>query len=131
LEKKWRRSGVKKPSRAPGFKGWRGTKSRAGLMRFNRTRGVSMGRVADVCRPTPHDDSRNYGEGDSEVKVTRLVTDALRRPLRGNAIRSGTSSQEAARRHTTRWLAVASRAITEAGSTRDGWEDPARPSLDD
>jgi hypothetical protein len=30
-----------------------------------------MGHVADVCRPTPHDDPRSYGEGDSEVKATR------------------------------------------------------------
>jgi hypothetical protein len=51
-----------------------------------------MGHVADVCQPTPYDDSRNYGEGNSEVKVTRLVTGALRRPLRGNEIRSGASS---------------------------------------
>jgi hypothetical protein len=28
-----------------------------------------MGRVADICWPTPHDDSRSYGGGDSEVKV--------------------------------------------------------------
>jgi hypothetical protein len=63
--------------------------------------------------------------------VTRLVTGALRRPLHGNAIRSGTSSQEAARRHTAHRFAVASRAITGAGLSRDGWEDPARPSLDD
>jgi hypothetical protein len=30
-----------------------------------------MGHVADICRPTPHDDLRSYGEGDSEVNVTR------------------------------------------------------------
>jgi hypothetical protein len=51
-----------------------------------------MGHIADVCRPTPHDDLRSYGEGDSEVKVTRWVTGALRWPLRGNETRSGTSS---------------------------------------
>jgi hypothetical protein len=51
-----------------------------------------MGHVTDICQPTPHDDSRSYGEGDPEVKVTRLVTGALRRPLRGNEIRSGASS---------------------------------------
>jgi hypothetical protein len=55
-----------------------------------------MGHDADVCRPTSHDDSRSYGEGDSEVKMTRLVTGALHRPLRGNKTRSGASSQEAA-----------------------------------
>jgi hypothetical protein len=79
-----------------------------------------MGHVADVCRPTPHDDSRSYGEEDSEVKVTRLVTGALRRPLRGNEIRSGASSQGAARRLAAHRPAVASRATTGAGSSRDG-----------
>jgi hypothetical protein len=72
-----------------------------------------MGHVAGVCRPTPHDDSRSYGEGDSEVKVTRLVTGALHRPLRGNEIRSGASSQEAARRLAAHRLVVAIRAIPE------------------
>jgi hypothetical protein len=57
-----------------------------------------MGHVADVCRPTPHDDPRSYGEGDSEVKAIRLVTGALRRPLRGNKPRGGAISQEATRR---------------------------------
>jgi hypothetical protein len=90
-----------------------------------------MGRAADVCRPTPHDDSRSYGEGDSEVKVTRLVTGALRRPLRGNEIRSGASSQEASRRLAAHRPTTASRTITEAGSSRGGWESSARPSLDD
>jgi hypothetical protein len=71
-----------------------------------------MGCVTDVCRPTPHDDPGSYGEGDSEVEAIRLVTGALRRPLRGNEIRSGASSQEAARRLAARWLAVASRATT-------------------
>jgi hypothetical protein len=85
-----------------------------------------MGHVADVCRPTPLDDSRSYGEGDSEVKVTRLVTGALRRPLHGNTIRSGTISQEAAHR-----FAASNRAASWNGSSRDGREDSARPSLDD
>jgi hypothetical protein len=58
----------------------------------------SIGRVADVRRPTPHGDSRSYDKGNSEVKVTRLVTGTLSRPLRGNKIRSGASSQEASRR---------------------------------
>jgi hypothetical protein len=69
-----------------------------------------MGRVADVCQPTPHDDSRSYGRGVSEVKVTRRVTGALCWPPRGNKTRSGASSQEAARRLTAHRLAVASRA---------------------
>jgi hypothetical protein len=89
-----------------------------------------MGHIADVCRPTPHDNSRSYGEGDSEVKVTRLVTGALRRPLRGNEIRSGASSQEAAHRLAAHRLVVASWAATEAGSSRDGQRNFARPSLD-
>jgi hypothetical protein len=88
-----------------------------------------MGHVADVCRPTPHDDSRSYGEGDSEVKMTRLVTGALRWPPCGNEIRSGASSQEAARRFAAHRLAVASRATTGAGSSRDGRRNSARPSL--
>jgi hypothetical protein len=88
-----------------------------------------MGHVADVCRPTLHDDSRSYGEGDSEVKMIRLDTGALRRPLRGNEFRSGTSSQEAARRLAAHRLAVASRAITGAGSSQDGRRNSARPSL--
>jgi hypothetical protein len=86
-----------------------------------------MGRVADVCRPTPHDDLRSYGEGDSEVKVTRLVTGTLRRPLRGSEIRSGASSQEASRRLVVRRFAAPSRAITRAGSSRDGQRNFARP----
>jgi hypothetical protein len=90
-----------------------------------------MGRAADVYRPTPHDDLRSYGEGDSEAEVIRLVTGALRRPLRGNEIRSGTSSQKAACRLAAYRLTVASRTIAGAGSTRDGRENSAWPSLDD
>jgi hypothetical protein len=88
-----------------------------------------MGHVADVRRPTPHDDSRSYGEGDSEVKMIRLDTGALRRPPRGNEFRSGASPQEAARRLAAHRLAVASRATTGAGSSRDSWRNSARPSL--
>jgi hypothetical protein len=88
-----------------------------------------MGHVADVRRPTPHDDSRSYGEGDSEVKTTRRDTGALRRPLRGNEFRSGASSQEAARRLMAHRLAAASRAITEASSSRDGQRNSAKSSL--
>jgi hypothetical protein len=57
-----------------------------------------MGLAADVYRPIPHDDLRSYGEGSSEVKVIRLVTGALRRPLRGNETRGGAISQEATHR---------------------------------
>jgi hypothetical protein len=84
-----------------------------------------MGHTADVCWPTPHDDPRSYGEGDSEAKATRLVTGALRRPLHGNETRGGAISQEAARR-----LAVASRVAVGAGLSRDGWRNSAWPSLD-
>jgi hypothetical protein len=42
---------------------------------------------------------------------SKLVTGALRRPLLGNEIRSGASSQEAARRLATHRLAVASRFV--------------------
>jgi hypothetical protein len=55
-----------------------------------------MGHDADVCRPTPHDDSRSYGEGDSEVKETRPVAGTLRQLLQGNKTRGGASSQETA-----------------------------------
>jgi hypothetical protein len=85
-----------------------------------------MGHTADVCRPTPHDDPRSYGEGDSEVQATRRVTGALRRSLRGNKTRGSTISQEVTRR-----FAVASWVTTGAGPSRDGRENSARPSLDD
>jgi hypothetical protein len=63
-----------------------------------------MGHVADARQPTSHDDSGSYDGGDSEVKMTRPATGALRRLPRGNKTRSGANSQEAAR-----WLAAASR----------------------
>jgi hypothetical protein len=88
---------VKKPSRALRFKGWQDTKSRAGLMQLNRTRGASMGRVADASSVPLHDVYRNHC-GGQRVKVTTLATGALRRPPRGNKTRSGASSLEAARR---------------------------------
>jgi hypothetical protein len=84
----------------------------------------SMGHVADVCPPTPHDDSRSYGEGNSEVKVTRLVTGTLHRPLRGNEIRSGPSSQEAARRLAAHRPAVASRSATGPARPETARETP-------
>jgi hypothetical protein len=90
-----------------------------------------MGRVADVCRPTLHDDSRSYDGGDSKVKVTRLATGALRRPPRGSKTRSGASPQEAACRLAAHRLAIASRATTGAGSSRDGRGNSAGPSLND
>jgi hypothetical protein len=58
--------------------------------------------------------------------MTRPATGALRRPQHGNKTRGGTISQEAVRR-----LAIASRTITGAGSSRDGRENFAWPSLDD
>jgi hypothetical protein len=66
-----------------------------------------MGHVAGARQPTSHDDSGSYGGGDSEVKMTRLATGALRRPPRGNKTRGGASSQEATRR-----LAASSRAAS-------------------
>jgi hypothetical protein len=45
--------------------------------------GEPMGRVADVNQSVPHDDSGSYEGGDSEVKMTRQVIAALRRPQRG------------------------------------------------
>jgi hypothetical protein len=46
----------------------------------------------------PHDNSGSYYGGDSEVKMTRQVTNALRRPQRGIRARSGTSPNGAAYR---------------------------------
>jgi hypothetical protein len=84
-----------------------------------------MGHIADICQPTSHDDSRSYGEGDSEVKVIRLATGALRRPPHGNEARGSAIPQEAARR-----FATPSRATARAGSSRDGRESSAGSSLD-
>jgi hypothetical protein len=92
-------------------------------MRFNRTHGISMGRDAGAC-PAPLCDVRRNHHGGQRVKTIRWDTGALRRPLHENEFRSGASSQEVARQ-----LAVASRAITEAGSSRDGRRNSARPSL--
>jgi hypothetical protein len=52
-----------------------------------------MGHVADVYQSAPHDDSGSYDGGDSEVKMTRLATGALRWPQRRIKTRSGTSSK--------------------------------------
>jgi hypothetical protein len=76
-----------------------------------------MGHDADDRRPASYDDLGSYGNDDSEAKVTGLVTGTLRRPPRGNEIRGGPSSQEAARRLAAHRFAVASRSATE----------PARP----
>jgi hypothetical protein len=74
-----------------------------------------MGHIADVCQSTPHDDSGSYDGGDSEVKMTRLATGALRRPQRRSKTRSDTSSKEAARR-----LTAAGQVKPGAGMSRDG-----------
>jgi hypothetical protein len=79
-----------------------------------------MGHVADVCQSAPHDDLGSYDGGDSEVKMTRLATGALRQPQRGSEIQSGTSSKEA-----VHWLAAASRVKPGAGMSRDGWRSSA------
>jgi hypothetical protein len=52
-----------------------------------------MGHAADVCQSTSRDNSGSYCDGDSEVQVTRHVTDALRWLQRGIETRSGTSSK--------------------------------------
>jgi hypothetical protein len=85
-----------------------------------------MGHVADACQPTSHDDSGSYDGGDSEVKMTRPATGALRRPPRGNKTRSGTISKKAAHR-----LAVASRVVSGTGSSRDGRGSSAKCGLKD
>jgi hypothetical protein len=85
-----------------------------------------MGHIADVRQPTSHDDSGSYDGGDSEVKMIRLATGTLRRPPRGNKTRSGTSSQEVARR-----LAATSRVASGAGSSRDGRRSSAKRNLED
>jgi hypothetical protein len=79
-----------------------------------------MGHDADVCQPTSHDDSGSYDGGDSEVKMTRLATGALRRPQHRSKTQSGTSSEEAAHR-----LATAGRVKTGAGTSRDGRRNSA------
>jgi hypothetical protein len=85
-----------------------------------------MGHVADICQPTSHDNSGSYDGGDTEVQMTRLATGPQFRPPRGNKTRSGTSSEETARR-----LAAASRVASGTGSSRDGRENPARFNLED
>jgi hypothetical protein len=79
-----------------------------------------MGHVTDVCQTTPHDDSGSYDSGDSEFKMARLATSALRRPQRGSKTRSGTSSKEVAHR-----LAAASRVTPGAEMSRDGQRSSA------
>jgi hypothetical protein len=72
-----------------------------------------MGHVTDVRQPTSHDDSGSYDGGDSEVKMTRLATGALRWPPRGKKTRSGASSQEAARRlAAASWVASWNRLVS-------------------
>jgi hypothetical protein len=78
-----------------------------------------MGRVADVCQSTPHDDPGSYEGGDSEVKMTRPATGALRWPQRGSKTRGGTSSKEVAPR-----LMAASWVAPGAGMPRDGRRSP-------
>jgi hypothetical protein len=78
---------------------------------------------ADARQPTSHDDLGSYGGGDSKVKMTRLVTGALRRPLRGNKTRGDASSQEASRRlvassRAASWNQLASRRPGELRETQ-------------
>jgi hypothetical protein len=85
-----------------------------------------MGHDADVCQPTSRDELGSYGGDDSKVKMTRLATGALRRPLRGSKTRSGAISEKAACR-----LVAASRVVSGAGSSRDGWRNYAKHNLED
>jgi hypothetical protein len=90
-----------------------------------------MGRAADVYQSVPHDDSGSYDGGDSEVKMTRQVTGALRRPRRGINARSDTSSKGAAYRLATTRQPLAgsdlrpARLETAGGVPRDLASKPA------
>jgi hypothetical protein len=84
-----------------------------------------MGHVADTCQIASHDDSGSYDSGDSEVKMTRPITGALRRPWLKIEARSSASSKEAAcrpanRREATSWIEPG------AGMSRDGRRGLAR-----
>jgi hypothetical protein len=68
-----------------------------------------MGCVADVYQSAPHDDSGSYDGGDSEVKMIRQVTGALRWSQRGIKARSDTSSKGAAY-----WLATAKQPLARS-----------------
>jgi hypothetical protein len=81
-------------------------------MRFNRTRRASMGRVADANPVLSHDVCRNHCGGDSEIKMTRPATGALRRPPRGNKTQSGAISKKVAHQ-----LAPSSRVVSGTGSS--------------
>jgi hypothetical protein len=67
-------------------------KSRAGLMRVDQTRGISMGRITDVSLVSSHDVIWNH-YGDRRVQAIRHDTPALRRPPRGIRAQSSTSSE--------------------------------------
>jgi hypothetical protein len=73
-------------------------------MRIDHTCGVSMGRFADASLVSSRDVLWNHHWGRI-VKVTRLVTGALRRP-RGIKTRNGTSLEEAACRLVNRRTAA-------------------------
>jgi hypothetical protein len=90
-----------------------------------------MGRAADACQSTAHDDSGSYYGGDSEVKVTRQVTGALRRPQHGIRARSDTISKGAAYQLATARQSLAgsdlepARLETTGGVPRDVASKPA------
>jgi hypothetical protein len=52
-----------------------------------------MGRAADACQFTPHEDSGSYCDDDPKVQTMGRCTAALRRPQRGIRIQSSTSSE--------------------------------------
>jgi hypothetical protein len=94
-------------------------------MWFNHTRGASMVCVTDINPISLHDVYRNHC-GGRWVKVIRLATGTLCRPMRGNKTQSGARFQEAACR-----LAAASRVASGAGSSRDGRRNCAKHNLED
>jgi hypothetical protein len=78
-----------------------------------------MGHVVDTCQITSHDDLGSYDGVDSEIKMMRLVTSALRRPWCRSKTRSGASPEEAAHRLANR-REPASWTGLETGTSRDG-----------
>jgi hypothetical protein len=125
-----------KPSRATRLKGWQGVKSRAGLMRINRARGVSMGHITDASHISSRDVVWNH-YGDRRVKVTRQDAAALRWLRCRDGTRSGTSSKGAAYRLATARQPLAGSGLEPArlemagGVPRDLASKPANSRSDD
>jgi hypothetical protein len=92
-------------------------------MRIDHTCGISTGRFADANLVSSRDVLWNH-YGGRIVKVTRLVTGALRRP-RGIKTKNGASPEEAVCRLADR-QAAASGIGPGAGTSRDGWRNFAQ-----